>query len=189
MPDAARPLEPADFHRLYTEFAPALQVWATLRIQPQLRAFCEPTDLLQEIWCRAYAIRDRFDRDEASFRPWLFRVAKNVLLEVVQEARLSGRVRHGDGRTSRMFRLAAVADDVTTITQKVARDETLASVRDRIDSLAREERQLVIQLGLEGKKYAEVATQMGLSHDAVKKRWHRLRARLEAEGLADTLLE
>jgi DNA-directed RNA polymerase specialized sigma24 family protein len=63
-----------------------LHVWASLRIRPQLRAYCQTEDLLQEVWCRTYAIRDRFDSTTRSFRSWIFTVAKNVLLEVVQRA-------------------------------------------------------------------------------------------------------
>ena len=155
----------------------------------QVRAYCETADLLQEVWCRAYAIRERFDPNRMTFRCWVFRVAKNVLLEVVRQARYAGRVRPSDGGTSRMFRLEAVADDVTSVTRRVARDDTLRRFRDSLEALPGDERDLVVHLGLEGLGYDEVAARMDLSRDAVKKRWHRLRARLEAIGLPRRLLD
>ncbi len=40
---------------------------------------------------------------------------------------------------------------------------------------------------VEGMSQADAATRNGASHDAVRKRWQRLRARLEAEGLPEML--
>ena len=178
-----------EFTELYCGLAPALHVWAALRLRPQLRAFCDLEDLLQEVWCRAYAIRDRFDPDEVAFRPWLFRVAKNVLLEVVRKARYASQVKHPEGRTTRLFTLEAVADQVTSVTRRVARDDSLREFHGRIDALPEDERELVLHLGLEGLGYDEVARRLDLNREAVKKRWQRLRARLEGQGVPDTLLE
>lgn len=177
-----------EFAELYRGVAPALQVWASLRIRPRMRAFCEVEDLLQEIWCRAYAICDRFDAEKIEFRAWLFRVAKNVLLEVVRKANYAGRVSSTGGRTSKIFQLEGVADQVTSITRRVARGDTLRAFHERIDVLPVDDRELVLHLGLEGLDYASVATRLGLSHEAVKKRWQRLRARLELQGLPEFLL-
>lgn len=189
MPAGSSPIDERDFTALYREVAPALHVWATLRIRPQLRGFCEVGDLLQEVWCRAYVIRRRFDRTQAEFRPWIFRVAKNVLLEVVRTARRASRVRPHDGRTSQVLRLEGVADEVTSITRQVARNESLRAFHERIEALPDDERDLVVHIGLEGLSHAEVATRLGLNAELVKKRWQRLRARLDKAGLPTRLLE
>lgn len=189
MPEPVRQQEDYSFSSLYLELAPALHVWASLRIRPELRGYCEATDLLQEVWCRAYAIRERFDPQQAQFRPWLFRVAKNVLLEVARKARQVGRVHPSDGRTSRILQLEGVADEITSVTRQVARDDTLRAFHEEIAALPDGERELVLHVGLEGMSYADVAPRLGLNPEAVKKRWQRLRTKLEARGLPATLLE
>lgn len=177
------------FVELYRQAAPALHVWASVRIRPSMRAFCEVEDLLQEVWCRAFAIRERFDRESGAFRPWLFRVAKNVLLEVARSARQAERMGAAAGRTSRLLQLDGVADEVTSITRQVARSDALRGFHRRIEELPDDDRELVLHIGLEGLSYAEVATRLDLNHETVKKRWQRLRSRLEARGLSDLLLE
>ena len=178
----------SEFTTRYQELAPALHVWASLRLRPQLRAHCEVGDLLQEVWCRAFAIRDRFDPEATTFRPWLFRVAKNVLLEAVREAQRVARFQAAGGST-RLFDLERVAAEVTTITRRVARDDAIKTFRERVDSLPDDERDLVVHIGLEGMTYRDAATRLGLEYETVKKRWLRLRTRMETNGVPAALLE
>ena len=49
--------------------------------------------------------------------------------------------------------------------------------------------ELVVHVGLEGLPFAEVATRLGLNYETVKKRWQRLRAKLDTTGLPDMLLQ
>jgi RNA polymerase sigma-70 factor (ECF subfamily) len=178
------------FMSQYHDAAPALHVWATVRIGAEMRAFCEVADLLQEVWCRAYAIRERFDPGRTEFRPWIFRIAKNVLLEVLRHARrTAGVARPCDGHTSRVLRLEGVADEVTSITRRLARDDALRTFHQRLQGLPAEDRDLVLYLGLEGMTAADAATQLGLSYETVKKRWQRLRARLDLAGTPVRLLD
>jgi RNA polymerase sigma factor (sigma-70 family) len=44
-------------------------------------------DLLQETWLKVYRARDRIARDAAGLRPWLFRVARNTLLDHLRRRR------------------------------------------------------------------------------------------------------
>lgn len=189
LPESPAPADDLQsFGTAYARIAPALQAWAALRIRPRLRRYCEPEDLLQEIWCRAFAIRNRFDPERTTFRQWMFRVAKNVLLEVVRRSRKDDKVIAADGRTSKLFALENTPELATSITRRVARDEQLREFRQKIESLAPDERTLFAHIGLEGLSYDEAADRLGLSRDATKKRWHRLRARLEASGLPAALL-
>ncbi|MBK8980087.1 MAG: sigma-70 family RNA polymerase sigma factor [Planctomycetes bacterium] len=180
----------AAFTRRYLEIAPALQVWAELRLGPELRGFCDAEDLLQEIWCRAFSIRDRAGTADAAFRPWLFRVAKNVLLEVLRAARSADRLGRplGDG-SSRPVQLDGLAEQITSVTRRLARDDTLREFHRRLAELPDDERELVLHVGLEGVGYTEAAQRLGTTHDALKKRWQRLRARLQTRGLPALLLD
>ena len=179
----------ADFTERYQRLASALHAWASLRIRPSLRAYCDVDDLLQEAWCRAYAIRDRFDPAQVEFRPWLFRVAKNVLLETMRKATYADRAGRAQGGTARLFVLDAVPDHVTSITRRLARDENLLRFHARLRELPEDDRELVVLVGLEGMSQAEAATRLGTTYDAVRKRWQRLRARLEGDGVSEMLVE
>ena len=72
------------FGALYEKIAPALYTWADLRIRKEFRQHVSPEDVVQEVWCRAWKIFEKFDPDNGSFRYWIFRVAKNVLYEALR---------------------------------------------------------------------------------------------------------
>ncbi len=184
--DAARAGDEEGFARLFEHLAPALHAWAELRIHPPQRPWVEPSDVVQEVWLRAWRALPRFEPDAVPFRPWLFRIAKNVLLEAGRQV---ARARSGSGMgpTTRLFALENLPDTATAISRRLVRDEGLAAFAERVRELEDAERKLVVHCGLEGLTHREVATRLGLSTEAVTKRWQRLRARLEASGLPQRL--
>jgi RNA polymerase sigma-70 factor (ECF subfamily) len=176
------------FAQLYERIAPALQTWADLRIRPAQRAFLEPQDVVQEVWLRAWRALDDFDVEGVPFRLWVFRVAKNVLLEAFRQMRQADRGGVATGPSTRLFALQNLPDSATAISQRVARDENLRVFSDSIRALPEDDRKLVMHCGLEGLPYQEVADRLELSYEAVAKRWQRLRTRLITSGLPQTLL-
>jgi RNA polymerase sigma-70 factor (ECF subfamily) len=44
-------------------------------------------DLLQEVWLKVYRARDRLTTTAAGLRPWLFRVARNTLVDQLRRRR------------------------------------------------------------------------------------------------------
>lgn len=175
------------FAPLYERLAPALYAWAVLRAPRGV----DPGDLLGETWLRAVRSVHEFDAGRASFRAWIFGIAKKVLLH-----ELRARARHvtaseGRGEDSRAPRagLEGVPAVVTSLSLRFEREETLARFVERINGLAREERELVLYCGLEGCSCREAATRMGLSEEAALKRWQRLRLELRSSGWAAELLE
>jgi RNA polymerase sigma-70 factor (ECF subfamily) len=179
---AAREGDISSFARLYDRIAPAVHTWADLRLRPSLRARCEPADIVQEVWCRAWRSLDKLDPD-TPFRPWIFRIAKNVLLEALRHAQGAAEGQGSPGPTTRLFALENLPDDATAISLRVARDGELQAFATLVRSLDEEDRALVLHCGLEGLGYREVATRLEISVEAVAKRWQRLRARLLERGL------
>lgn len=180
----------ARFTELYERIAPALYTWAEVRIRPELRSFVDPQDIVQEVWVRAWKGFRGFDPASQSFRYWLFRVAKNVMLEVFRELRSpDGGVPGGDP-SKRLLVLREVPDSATAISQRLARDERLKLFARWIESLQEDERMLVVHLGLEGMTQHEVAARLSLSRDAVAKRWQRLMARVaEQDAMRELFAE
>ena len=185
---AAKGGDAQSFAQLYEHLAPSLLAWAELRIRPELRALLDAQDLVQEVWFRAWRGIEDFDADSVPFRLWVFRVAKNVLLEAVRASRKADRRRSGPGPTTRLFALQNLPDSATAVSRRLARDESLTAFTERVRKLERDEQKLVLHCGLEGLPYKEVAQRMELSLDVVAKRWQRLRARLMQSGLPEQLL-
>jgi len=176
------------FQQRYEELAPALHAWAELRIRPEVRGLIDPQDVVQEVWCRAWRQRELADPGGEGFRPWLFTVAKNVLLEAFRKLRSPAFRAGSAGTTARLVALEGVPDSITAVSRRVARDEGLTRLVGWLRELDGEERLLVAQVGLEGQPFGEVADRLGLTRDAAAKRWQRLRARLSEQPAARSLL-
>lgn len=175
------------FEALFAEVAPALYAWAELRIRPNLRARLDPQDLVQEVWIRGMQGFARFDERGVAFRAWAFRIGKNVLMECIRATR-NDIVDTPGGVTSRMLALEGVPQDVTSFTQRVAREESVRAFLGEAGSLAEVDRMLLLHCGLEGETCAEAAVKLGLSEDAAIKRWQRLKARLRGESWSRAIL-
>lgn len=182
----ARAGDLARFAELYERIAPALYAWAALRIRPAMRAFVDPQDLVQEVWTRAWKAFPGFDPETVPFRAWIFRIAKNVLLEGFRRAR---RLAPGEGAgpTTRLFQLGELPDSATAVSRRLARDEGLARVLAWVEALEPDEQELFLHCGLEGLSYAEVAERMQIQRDAVAKRWQTLRERVARFGVPKDL--
>ena len=181
----ARTGDQEGFASLYEHIAPSLHTWASLRIRPEQRAFIDPADLVQEVWMRAWRQMESFEGDGQYFRFWIFRIAKNVLLEGIRRGQNAQAV---GGPSTRLQQAAGVPDQATAVSQKVSRDERLALFREKVAGLPEDDRKLVLHCGLEGLPHAKVAQQMDLTESAVTKRWQRLRQKLQATDLPEYLL-
>lgn len=187
---SARNGDAGDFARLYEHIAPAVHTWASLRLRPNQAAMLDPGDLVQEVWLRAWRRIDDFDHERVPFRFWVFRIAKNVLLEASRQSRRPdqlGRIR-ASGEDGDADPLARVADSITAVSRRVSRDEELGRFREAVAALPEDERKLVLHCGLEGLPLREVGERLGISEEAAGKRWQRLRARLRTSELPAHLL-
>jgi len=73
-------------------------------------------DLLQDVWLKVYRARDRISPDAEALRPWLYRIARNVLLDQLRRRRPA---------------------EAPAVDAPVAPDRTLEH-RDELDALHRE---------------------------------------------------
>ncbi|MCP3915634.1 MAG: sigma-70 family RNA polymerase sigma factor [bacterium] len=178
---AAQAGDAESFSALYERIAPALSGWAALRIRPAFRTHFDPQDVVQEVWYRAWKSLGRYDADNVPFRSWVFRIAKNVLLEGIRRLREPDARDAAGGSETRLFALRNLPDSATAISQRLARDESVELFVDFVRGLDDEDRKLVIYCGLEGMTYREVADRLRLKRDAIAKRWQRLRARIETQ--------
>lgn len=167
---------PAPFAEQFAAAAPALFAWASCRIGRELRARIDVEDLVQEVGVRACLRATEFDPRRGTFRQWLLGFANRVWLETLREL---GRDPLGPRRRlGGDSQLPEVAHSVTTISRRVANDETARACRARIDALDDEDRRLLVAVGIEGLAHAEAAALLGIGEEASRKRWQRLRERL-----------
>jgi RNA polymerase sigma-70 factor (ECF subfamily) len=163
----------SEFTRSYEAIADALVVWVNMHLFPKLRSRVEADDVIQEVWCRAYQRFKTFDPERGSFRAWVVGIAEKVLLE-----ELRGLGRASPRTTSELPAVQSLVAEITSISERAARNEHVRHLLEEAARLPEEDRQLLLYRGLEGQTYEEVSKRLGIGAEAARSRWRRLREQL-----------
>ena len=176
--DRIRAGDPSAFAALYERLAPSLRAWASLRITGSLRDFVEPGDVVQEVWWRAMDAFDRYDPERSPFRPWLFKIATNVLLEWNRKRRNRSRLDPESISQRSQLLPTVLARQATSVGRRVALRDSVEKLVGVVASMNDEDRAVFVHCGLEGRTAAQAALLVSATEDAVEQRWRRLRQRL-----------
>ena len=147
------------------------------------RSRADGDDLFQAAALKAYARLDDL-RDEAAFRPWLYRILVTAHRDSVRRAFWRRLVPFG-GDERRAIAPAPAADDALGSAQRAQR---------ALATLPPEQREAIILFDIEGFTVEEIATLQAASVPAVKSRLSRGRDRLRhfythrLEGIAPNAL-
>jgi RNA polymerase sigma-70 factor (ECF subfamily) len=154
----------ARFLTLYAQEGPQILRYLHVRAND----LSEAEDLHAETFCRAWQAWPRFRGESADVRPWLFRIARNLLID---RHRRRGLVRFLplEGRHT-----SKEAEDVAA---KVTDRTLLQEALKRSSSSDRE----LIAFRVAGLSHGEIGTIQGRSEQAVKMAWHRALERLRSQ--------
>lgn len=172
------------FAALYERVLPSLYAWSALRAPRGVEA----VDLVAETWLHAVRGLQTYEPARASFRAWIFGVAKKVLLQLLRDIERQPAPTPGEAVRAGRDDPEAIPDSVTSLSRRCACDEALALFLARVADLGELERELLIFCGLEGFSCGQAATRLGLSEEATTKRWQRLRAELRTRDWVADLL-
>lgn len=174
------------FRELYERIAPSLYAWARVRSQPAHGISIEPEDLLQEVWLRAFESLAQYDATRASFRSWIFGIAKNVAYEAWRRGASAPSLAGGSigAANSALEAWPAVS---TSIRSRMAREESLTRLLHELEGFDPVDRMLLVHCGMEDVPSTVVATRLGMAKDAIAKRWLRLRERVRTGTFAHLL--
>lgn len=173
------------------------------RYARKLYAFCHNTlrsskphaaeDLVQDVFVRVIKGAHTFDPRKASFRTWLFRIARNRCLDVIRREKLvrmipiGGRARQPDGaeRLAREDTLADQDQDLERMAMRTVAVEAVRACVEEIDDV--EERQAIVLYYLGGKVYREIGEILGRSTGTARNRVQsaqdKIRRCLEGKGI------
>jgi RNA polymerase sigma-70 factor (ECF subfamily) len=139
-------------------------------------------DLLQETWLLAYRSLGRLS-DPKSLRPWLLKIAQNVLAEA---GRRDTRLKRTPPPRAETGVLAEVPSRQPSPDQDAEREDMHNQVLAVLRSLPEDYRLPLTLRYITGADYDTIATQLGLSNGALRGLLHRglkvLRARLEGRN-------
>ena len=147
------------FRVLYDRYAGELQRYHLRRCHDQEAAL----DLVAETFAQAWCVRRAF-RDEAdgSAAPWLYGIARHVLLQSVRRERLEDSARQRLGALEHAER------------PRVAPEESwLDGVDELLDGLPAEQRRALELRVLDDMSYDRVATDLAITPENARMRVHR----------------
>lgn len=179
---------------LVSRFAPFLEAQAEYRLRGPLRRLCEPADLVDEVWAVTLPrLADLRDRDN-HLTPVLLRFLGTTLLHKVNHL-LTQHLRAGRGERPVPASSISVRDtidhlpaEVTSVLSFAVRDENCRMLREAIERLEPQEREVLVLRGIEQLPYAEISAHLGEALGAVTMRYHRTLEKLRA-SLARVILD
>lgn len=137
----------------------------------------DAADITQEAFIRAYNSLPSF-RGDSRFSSWLYRIVSNLCLDF-----LRSRSRHavvslsredGEGEETE----AEIADESQSPELLLDRKLTREAVRQGLDALPREQRDILLLREIRGMSYEEIGEALGLEAGTVKSRLFRARKKL-----------
>jgi RNA polymerase sigma factor (sigma-70 family) len=137
-------------------------------------------DISQDVFLAAWRDLSQL-RDPGSFLPWLRQITRHRAYHVLRTTRRGAR-RITDADVDAL--LESAADPQAPADVRLAAEEERAALTTVLDELPDETREVVTLFYREGQSTAQVATLLGLSEAAVRKRLSRARNRLRESLLA-----
>ena len=133
----------------------------------------EAEEVVQDVFVKAITRVEQYD-GSAPVSSWLFAIAANACRDRLRRTRRAGAVPIDD--------VAEPGDHETPVDERLVVEERRTKVREALQFLTREQREVVILARYHGLPYAEIARTLGISEGAVKTRVFRaletLRTRL-----------
>jgi RNA polymerase sigma-70 factor (ECF subfamily) len=174
------------------------------RYSRRLYAFCwsitrssgpqDPEDLVHDVFLRLIKGAHTFDPEKASFRTWIYRIARNRCTDVIRRARLIqfmplGRGAERDAGARESEAEEALVDQRENVEDSVLRALAIEAVRNCIDELGNlDEKQAIVLYYLGGKVYREIGQILGkstsMARNRVKAAQDKVRRCIERRGVA-----
>jgi len=148
-------------------------------------------DVVQETFLRVHRGREQY-QPSSKFSSWLFRIARNLCIDekrrywnrrVMAESEMVADGQEGDTNILQSF-----PDDGTTAAEHLGEEEIARRIREAIEQLSDEQKEVMILSKYQGLSYREIGDILGISAESVKQRAYRAHMRLR-ELLADLVTE
>lgn len=193
--DQVRASQPGAVDRLLTHYRRYLRHLVALRLDPQLRARVDPSDVVQETQMEAVRrLDDYLDNEPLPFRLWLRQLAYDRLLmlrrkHVTAARRAVGReLALPDGSSLRLA--AQLLESGSSPSEQYTRQELTHRVQAALAKLPDPDRELLLMRNFEGLSNAEMARVLNVTPAAASQRYGRallkLRKLLIAGGFGGT---
>ncbi|MFN3241767.1 MAG: RNA polymerase sigma factor [Planctomycetota bacterium] len=173
---------------LVERLTPLLVAQADWRMGPVLRRCHDPRDVVQEAWMVLLPRLAGVEPRDGRLTPVLLKFLSSTILGKVRNL-LRREVRRATASLDALPAAAppeALAGPRSEVVSSVVRRERVCKVREVLDELGDDDREVLLLRGIEQQDAEVVAERLGITRDALSKRYRRALARL-GQGLPDSV--
>jgi len=151
----------------------------TAYVRGMVRDHGRAEDITQEVFLNA--LRRMRDTDRSiAFRPWIYEIAKNACIDAHRRSRRTQEVSYDNDEA------LGAADQGRLVSPRAVPEaaearESLESLQGALGALSESHVDVIVLRELEGRSYAEIGEQLGMSRASVESTLFRARKRLESE--------
>lgn len=138
----------------------------------------DASDLVQDTLLRAYRAWPRFEQG-TNCRAWLFRILTNTFINSYRKKRRHTRFASECPKDALAALYGDLCPEVQTPQQALYDDTLSDEVSEALDTLGEDYRQVVELADLQGVRYRDIASRLGLPLGTVMSRLYRARRKLE----------
>ena len=183
----------AAFEALFARHREFLRKFVDLRLDPDVRARVDPSDIVQETQLEAFdRLRDYLKRQPMPFRTWLRKTAYERMLKAHRHHAAARRSVKREAvlpnRSSMLLARSLLAAGPSPSRQLVKR-ETSRLVQGALAELSETDREILLMRNIEDLPYEEIGCLLDLSAAAARKRYGRALLRLQKLLTDEGLLE
>lgn len=175
---------------LIARLNPLLIAQANWRMGPELRRVCDPADMVHEAWLVTLPRLNSLPPRDGRMTPVILSFLSTTILRKTQnllrrEARRRVHATEGsnEDRDAPQFDLGGPQSEVIS---SVVRRETGSQVRQALEELSEQDREVIVLRGIEQHDSDAVAEMLGLPRNSMYKRYSRALTRLR-ERLPDSV--
>jgi RNA polymerase sigma factor (sigma-70 family) len=134
----------------------------------------DPEELVQDVFMRVIRAADTFNPQKASFRTWMFRIARNRCIDVIRQKRRIQLVTIGEQADPNGYEEVQVPEDTlvdqdANVEKSVEKNSLITAVRECIHQLENDnEKQAILLYYLGEKVLREIAEILGKSTSTAK---------------------
>ena len=138
-------------------------------------------DISQECFLRAYKMLRSY-RTESAFSTWIYRICQNLIADHFRKNKKTNTVSlsfTGEDGEWGEWKEFEIPDENSDPAGEVIRAEKIKKIREIIDSLPDDLREIIILRDFEDQSYADIAEMLALEIGTVKSRLNRAREKLK----------
>ncbi len=152
------------FSKLYLKHFDSIYRYVFFRVNMNRQ---DAEDMTETVFLKAWEKIEGFDEEKAGFRPWIYKIARNLIVDFYRNNK----------KTTRLS--ALIIDERENVEQKVLGKIESDEILKAISQLSEEQKEVVVMKFIEGLKNGEISKVLGKKEEAVRSLQYRALKKLK----------